>query len=278
MSIVFALLLMRGGVLTIAPVVDWIGRRKVHWYLWGSLGLSLVALVIAFSEAGHFVPSTIAVTVNLAAYLAGYLFRLGYMTAHAKCDEVAVIRRFFVEEDALTAMVALVAFQAICAIVGAGPAMLETRRGVTELLGSSRVVPAMLVGSCYACLGLFGSLIYLDGRENTFCIPVNRAASLLAGVVASFALMRLAGQPPASRGHTLGRGDHPGRDGPAFGAGSLHAQSIPGACWRAAATAVVRLQWATPAGPQWPRRSAPRRSRAGSGFRSTRWTGRQCER
>jgi protein-tyrosine-phosphatase len=43
---------------------------------------------------------------------------------------------------------------------------------------------------------LFGSLIYLDYRENTFCIPVNRAASLLAGVVASYALTRLAGQPP----------------------------------------------------------------------------------
>ena len=198
MSIVFALLLMRGGVLTIAPVVDWIGRRKVHWYSWGSLGLSLVALVIAFSEAGHFV-LTIAVTVNLAAYLAGYFFRLGYMTAHAKCDEVAVNRCFFVEET-LAAMVALVAFQAICAIVGAGPAMIEIRRGVTELLASSRAAPAMLVGACYACLGLFGSLIYLDGRENTFCIPVNRAASLLAGVVASFALMLLAGQPAASRG------------------------------------------------------------------------------
>jgi protein-tyrosine-phosphatase len=198
MSIVFALLLMRGGVLTIAPVVDWIGQRKVHWYSWSSLGLSLVALAIALSEAGRFV-LTIAVTVNLAAYLAGYFFRLGYMTAHAKCDKVAVNRRFFVEET-LTAMIALVAFQAICAIVGVGPAMLEIRQGVTELLGSSRVGPAMLVGSCYACLGLFGSLIYLDSRENTFCIPVNRAASLLAGVVASFALMLLAGQPPASRG------------------------------------------------------------------------------
>jgi glyoxylase-like metal-dependent hydrolase (beta-lactamase superfamily II) len=53
MSIVFALLLMRGGVLTIAPVVDWMGRRKVHWYSWGSLGLSLLATLETHVHADH---------------------------------------------------------------------------------------------------------------------------------------------------------------------------------------------------------------------------------
>jgi protein-tyrosine-phosphatase len=200
-SIVFALLLMRGGVLTIAPIVDSLGQRRVHWYSWGALGLSLIALGVALSDAGHY-QLTFAVVVNLAAYLAGYFFRLGYMTAHAKCDDVTVNRRFFVEET-LTAMIALVAFPLACTVAGASPAMLEIRQGFMELLGGSHAGPAMLVGLCYACLGLFGSLIYLDGRENTFCIPVNRAASLLAGVVASYALTRLAGQSPIS-GEQLG--------------------------------------------------------------------------
>ena len=75
--------------------------------------------------------------------------------------------------------------------------MLAVRRGIVDLVGNPAGVAA-IVGVCYACLGLFGSLIYLDCRENTFCIPVNRAASVLAGLVASYALTRLLGQPPVS--------------------------------------------------------------------------------
>jgi hypothetical protein len=36
--------------------------------------------------------------------------------------------------------------------------------------------------------GIFGTLIFLDRRENTFCIPVNRSSSILAGVLASYTL------------------------------------------------------------------------------------------
>jgi hypothetical protein len=35
---------------------------------------------------------------------------------------------------------------------------------------------------------VFGALILLDGRENAFCVPVNRASSVLAGVLATAAL------------------------------------------------------------------------------------------
>lgn len=203
-SIVFALLLMRGGVLTIAPIVDRLGHRRVHWTSWGALALSLLAVRLAFSGAG---PRrlTFAVMLNLGAYLTSYFFRLGYMTAHAKCDDGGVNRRFFVEET-LTATIALVVLQAACAVVGAGPALLEVRRGFADLLGGPAIGPALLVGVCYGCLGLFGSLIYLDRRENTFCIPVNRAASLLAGVVASYALTRLAGQAPVGGAQLAGAG------------------------------------------------------------------------
>jgi protein-tyrosine-phosphatase len=193
-SIVFALLLMRGGVLTIAPIVDRLGRRRVHWSSWGALALSLLAVRLALLGAG---PQrlTFEVLLNLAAYLTGYFFRLGYMTVHAKCEDDDVNRRFFVEET-LVAAIALVAFQVACAAVGGAPALLEIRHGFADLLGGAASGPGALVGVCYGCLGLFGSLIYLDCRENTFCIPVNRAASLLAGVVASYALTRLAGMPP----------------------------------------------------------------------------------
>jgi protein-tyrosine-phosphatase len=195
-SIVLALLLMRGGVLAIAPIVDSLGRRQVHWSSWGALALSLLAVGVAFSGVGPY-RITAAILVNLAVYLASYFFRLRYMTTHAKCDDVTVNRRFFVEET-LTATVALVVVQAAAAALGIGDAMLDVRRGVVGLVGGAASGASVLVGVGYACLGLSGSLIYLDCRENTFCIPVNRAASVLSGVVASYALTRLAGQAPAS--------------------------------------------------------------------------------
>src|SRR5262245_8038434 len=165
-SIVLALLLMRGGVLALAPIVDRLGRREVHWSSWGALALSLLAVAVALSGVGPY-RVTVAMLINLAAYLAGYFFRLRYMTAHAKCDDVTLNRRFFVEET-LTATVALVAVQAVCAALGTGQAMLDVRRGVVDLVGNP-VNVGTIVGVWYACLGLFGSLIYLGCGENTFC-------------------------------------------------------------------------------------------------------------
>jgi len=39
--------------------------------------------------------------------------------------------------------------------------------------------------------GVFGGLVLLDARENTFSVPLNRASSILAGVGAGFALSTL---------------------------------------------------------------------------------------
>lgn len=43
-----------------------------------------------------------------------------------------------------------------------------------------------------AILPAFGGLILLDRRENSCCVPVNRASSVLAGLAASVALAQLA--------------------------------------------------------------------------------------
>jgi hypothetical protein len=41
----------------------------------------------------------------------------------------------------------------------------------------------------YAALGIFLSFLYLDRRENTFCMPLFACSSLLSGIVASYLLM-----------------------------------------------------------------------------------------
>ena len=45
-----------------------------------------------------------------------------------------------------------------------------------------------MIGVLSQGTGIFGGLILLDRRENTFCVPVNRASSILAGVLASLSL------------------------------------------------------------------------------------------
>ena len=185
-SILLALLLMRGGVLIIAPVVDTLLRRRVRWFSWVALGLTLLALGVAFADVDSYDLTPVAV-LTIAVYFAGYTLRLPCITRLAKSPEKAATRRYFVEEQ-LAALPLLVLLPAILALVGGGEVGAELRRGFTIFLLDGAVVPALLVGVLYACLYVFGTLIYLDCRENTFCVPLNRCSSILSGLAATYVL------------------------------------------------------------------------------------------
>ncbi len=164
-SIVLALLLMRGGVLVLAPLVDVAFGRNVRWFSWTALVLCLAAVAIALRgiDRRHL---TLGLGLVLAVYLGGYVLRLSCMTRAAKVRDDDATRRYFVGE-AMAAMIAL------------GVALLFLRRDAVFSM------PGILTGALYSVLFVFGTLIYLDRRENTFCIPLNRASSLLAGVLAA---------------------------------------------------------------------------------------------
>ena len=185
-SILLALLMMRGGVLIIAPVVDALQRKRVRWFSWVALGLTLMALGISFADVGSYDLTLVAV-LNIALYLAGYTLRLPCITRLAKSVEEGVTRRYFVEEQ-LASLPLLVLLPAMLALFGRGEAASDLRRGFTTFWTDGAVVPALLVGVLYACLCVFGTLIYLDCRENTFCVPLNRCASILSGLVATYVL------------------------------------------------------------------------------------------
>ncbi|MDH7448110.1 arsenate reductase/protein-tyrosine-phosphatase family protein [Aquimarina sp. 2201CG14-23] len=185
-SIVFAALLMRGGVLIMAPFIDKVYGRKIHWYSWLAFGLTLFSLLIVFSEKVGYNIGLIA-GINIAAYLSGYFFRLQFMTYTAKSNDTSNTYRYFVEEM-LSAMAAILCIPMLLAIIGQGEFMLSLRSGYTSFLSSGLLIPALLIGLLYAGLYIFGSRIYLNNRENTFCIPINRCASLLAGVTAAVIL------------------------------------------------------------------------------------------
>ncbi|TNF24566.1 MAG: hypothetical protein EP329_24675 [Deltaproteobacteria bacterium] len=204
-SIVFMMLLMRGGVLIIAPIVDATSGRKTKWFSWVALLLSLGALVVAFSEHGGYA-ITIVAAIDVAAYLAGYFFRLRIMSSKAKSPDPAANIRYFVEEQMVGTPAVLVTL-AIVALIGEGDVMLEVREGFTTFLTQSDVIGyAIVIGLLSQGTGIFGGLILLDKRENTFCVPVNRSSSILAGVVAAWLLTWLLGNPPPSGYQMAGAG------------------------------------------------------------------------
>jgi protein-tyrosine-phosphatase/drug/metabolite transporter (DMT)-like permease len=203
-SILLALLMLRGGVLILAPIVDGLFKREVRWFSWTALVLSFMGLAVALTDVQSYQMTAIA-ALNIAAYLTGYLLRLPCMNRWAKSEDKKASYRYFVEEQ-MVAMPVLVAVPAIFALIGQGEIMMELRRGFTSFLESDLIGPALLVGALYAGLCAFGTLIYLDRRENTFCIPLNRCTSLLSGVAASYALAFLFQQAPPSHAQLLGAG------------------------------------------------------------------------
>lgn len=198
-SIVFAMLLMRGGVLVMAPIVDMIARRRrrhIYWPSWVAAALSFAALFVSFTS-GASTAMTLIAAIDISAYLFGYFFRLLFMSNRAKSDDPVELRRYFAEEQGVAN---IVLFGALVVIGIAGSNMPpdsmpgEVFRGFTVLPFSGYFWKIFLIGFFSYGTGLFGSLIFLDKRENTFTVPANRASSVIAGVIATYLLAFYYGQ------------------------------------------------------------------------------------
>jgi len=193
-SIMLALVLMRGGVLLLAPVIDLGFNRYIRWESWAALALALLAVVVALREVAQAVPSATGMLWNLLAYLLGYCLRLPTMTRIAKQPSRKATLRYLAEEQVVS--LPLLAALAVVLWLGASNDPLQ--------LQWPALAASFLIGGLYAALFLCGSFIYLDHRENTFCVPVNRSVSLLAGVAATALLVELAGHRPVQASEWLG--------------------------------------------------------------------------
>ncbi|HEX2452226.1 MAG TPA: hypothetical protein VHI99_00895 [Vicinamibacterales bacterium] len=201
-SIVLALLIMRGGVLVLAPVVDLLFGRRVRWFAGTGLVLSLGAVAMnAIGPVGRELDWVLAVTAG--TYLLGYVVRLRCANVLAKSHDREPSYRYFVEEQ-LVAMTTLVALPLLLALMGDTTIAHHMRQGLSTFLVTAAVWPALGIGALYGLLYCCGTLIYLDRRENTFCVTLNRCASLLAGVLGSFALTALVGERPPGGYELLG--------------------------------------------------------------------------
>jgi hypothetical protein len=195
-SIVFVMLLMRGGVLVLAPLVDAVSQRSVRWFSWVGLALSLSAVLVAFAEEGGYA-ITLVCAIDVAIYLVSYFVRLRFMSRLAKSEQRDKNVRFFVEEQ-MVATPALLLVLALGAVWGEGALLGALREGFTGFWGKGAVVAAVVVGLLSQGTGIFGGLVLLDARENTYSVPVNRCSSVLAGVLASYGLSFWLGHAPPS--------------------------------------------------------------------------------
>lgn len=190
-SIVFMMLLLRGGMLAMAPIVDALSGRKVQLPSWIATALTLAALAVSVVGRGDSFALPLVAIADVSAYLVAYFVRLRFMSKLAKSDSAEVTRRYFVEEQLVSTPAAFLAL-ALLALFG----VQEIRAGFTVLPFTGQAPWALLIGVLSQGTGIFGALVLLDKRENSFSVPVNRASSLLAGVLASLTLWALgAGKP-----------------------------------------------------------------------------------
>jgi hypothetical protein len=201
-SIVLMMLAMRGGVLVVAPLVDLWSRRRVRWFSWLALAISLAALATVAPFGGA--DLGLAPAIDIAIYLLAYVVRLRLMSHAAKGEEQAN-QRFFVEEQLVATPVAVVVIAGL-ALANAGSIGVGLAEGFALADDLSTVPWIVLVGLCSQGTGIFGALVLLDARENTYSVPVNRASSVLAGVVAALALWVVLGAAAPDAGELAGAG------------------------------------------------------------------------
>jgi uncharacterized membrane protein YdcZ (DUF606 family) len=214
-SIVFMMLLMRGGLLVMAPLVDALSGRKVRWFSWVAFLLSLAALLVAFGKDLRWVdgrPSfpdltlTGAALANVGAYLGAYFVRLRFMSRLAKSDDPRASTGYFVEEQMVATPALFLALVIVALADGSAHWMQEVRTGFTTVADQPALPWILLIGLCSQGTGICGSLILLDRRENTFCVPVNRSSSVIAGVLATLLLWDVLDAPEPSTFELAGAG------------------------------------------------------------------------
>ena len=203
-SIPFIQLLMRGDILLIAPLVDMAFGRKVHWWSWAALAMVLVALIITLSDRGGLnLPPLAIATVVL--YTLGYFLRLAVMTKVSKTGDPASVRKYFVEEKMIALPVSVLAL-ALLSLSGLGAQSGELEWGFVAVWTDGVLLSLAGIGVTLTVISILSIIILLDARENAYCVPLERAASLVAGVGGALLLAWFWDLPQPRNAELIGAG------------------------------------------------------------------------
>ncbi len=201
-SIPFIQLLMRGDILLIAPIVDIAFGRRVRWWSWVALVMVLGALVLTLSDRGGLKLPPLAI-VTIILYTLGYFIRLAVMTKVSKTGDPASIRKYFVEEKVVALPLSVLALAALSAS-GLGSQAGELEWGFVRVWSDPVIVPIIGIAVTLTIVSVLSIIILLDSRENAYCVPLERAASLVAGVGAALLLAWFWGLPHPRNAELIG--------------------------------------------------------------------------
>ena len=185
-SIPFIQLLMRGDILIIAPLVDLIFGRRVRWWSWAALVMVAAALFVTVHARGGLYLPPLA-WLDVALYTLGYFIRLAVMTRVAKTGEAGSVRRYFVEEKIVALPLAVLAL-ALLSASGIGGQAGQLGNGFVRVWDSEAIWWLAAIAVTLTIISIFSATILLDARENAYCVPMERASSLVAGVIGALLL------------------------------------------------------------------------------------------
>jgi drug/metabolite transporter (DMT)-like permease len=179
-------LLMRGDVLLVAPIVDLLTGRRVSWYSWIALFLVSIGMAITIGDRGNFDFPPLLITIVIL-YTIGYLIRLAVMTKIAKTEDQQSLRQYFVEERLVSIPLSIGAL-ALVAIFSDSEQGRQLAWGFTQAWTSDALPLLLVIGLALFLITIFAALVLLDKHENSYCVPLERSASILAGLAAVFIL------------------------------------------------------------------------------------------
>ena len=173
-SILLPLLLMKGGVLTIAPVIDLARGRQVTMQAAQAWLLAMVGFLVGVGELGT---ASVGALCCAVTYLIGYALKLWAIDGR-KGDQ-----SFLLAEMSVTTTAALFVSIALALATSA-----DTSAAAASPL-------PYLAGIASQGCGLFGGMLLMRRAPHSVCVALNRSASVLAGTLASYLL----GRPPTPR-------------------------------------------------------------------------------
>lgn len=212
-SVMVAMVIMRGGVIVISRLVDAIQirqgilKKRVYWEENVAVVFALLAMSVNLfwdkTQGGFdFLGSTAAMGI-LGSYLLAYLLRIYLMNyfKNTRAKGVKLDNRGFFGVEQIAAFVTMLA---VGLLVFHAPALFGLRTRELDIYRGSILLPrsewpwAVLAGSAFGIVAFFSVFLFLfKGRTATFAGLVNRLTSLVAGTTATLIFhFQFGGKPP----------------------------------------------------------------------------------
>ena len=213
-SVMVAMVIMRGAVIVISRIVDGIqirqGILKKRVYLEENIGVVIavaaVAVTLFFSKSGAnevpFYASTAAMTI-LGSYVTAYAIRIYIMNYYknTRPPGVKLDNQGFLGNEQMSASVTLLL---LAVILYHAPGWFGAKAPqITQFVGAIATPKphwgwAFLSGTSFGIVAFFSVFIFMfKGRTATFAGLVNRLTSLVAGTTSTLVVWAvLGGKPP----------------------------------------------------------------------------------